>query len=248
MTSSTIGFRMLRGGRTTPLWLQLKHALRDLVAFDLRPGDRIPSEAEIGAHYGLSRITVRQAITALVEEGLLHRQHGRGTFVRFARQDVPLSDPAHFLATGFDMADPADIVVHEAGRTACPYWLAARLGVSEGAQLHKVRKILVQQGRPSAFRTSFVPAALAPDLLEADLRPPLYLVLQNVFGLAAHDAEERIEVIAADEFRAGLLGVGLREPLVLMERVAFLESGEAIECARTFYRADEFRFSRRLRG
>ena len=63
----------LRGTASTPLWLQLKHALRDLATFDLQPGDKIPSETELCEYYGLSRITVRQAISALVDEGLLQK-------------------------------------------------------------------------------------------------------------------------------------------------------------------------------
>ncbi len=62
-----------------------KHALRDLITFDLAAGDRIPTEAELCDHYHLSRITVRQAVTSPVDEGLLLCQQGRGTFVRIAR-------------------------------------------------------------------------------------------------------------------------------------------------------------------
>jgi DNA-binding GntR family transcriptional regulator len=247
MTTQIAIPRPLRGGPGAPLWLQLKHALRDMITFDLKAGDRIPTEVALCQRYGLSRITVRQAITSLVDEGLLHRQQGRGTFVRFARLDLPLSDPAHFLNMGFDLVDPGAILLHAAETTACPSWIAARLGIGEAALVHKIRKVLRRDDHPVAIRTSFVPRALAPDLLDADLHPSLHLILEARFGLVAHDAEENIEVIMADEFRSGLLGVPEREPLVLVDRVAYLASGEAIECARTYYRADEFRFSRRLR-
>lgn len=239
--------RPLRGGPAMPLWLQLKHALRDMITFDLGAGDRIPTEAEIGAHYGLSRITVRQAVTSLVDEGLLLRQQGRGTFVRLARREVPLSDAGHFLASAFDAAPPGRITVHAAETVPCPSWLASRLGVVTGAPVHKVRRLLERDGAVVAIRTCFVPAPLAPDLLGTDLVPPLHLVLEQVFGLVADEAEERLEVIRADTFRAGLLGVREHEPLVLTERIAFDASGHALECARTYYRADAFTFTRGLR-
>jgi DNA-binding GntR family transcriptional regulator len=229
-----------------PLWLQLKHALRDLVSFDLRPGDRIPTEAEIGAHYELSRITVRQAVTSLVEEGLLHRQQGRGTFVRARRQDAPLSDPGHFLTTAFDRA-AEDVTLHAAETVPCPDWVAQKLAIAAGAAIHKLRRILHRDGAPVAIRTSFVPAALAPDLLGARLDAPVHVVLERVFGLEAQEAQERLEVIGADAWRASLLGVPEHVPLVLTERVAFDAGGRAIECARTYYRADAFSFTRTLR-
>lgn len=238
--------RALRGGPTIPLWLQLKHALRDLITFDLGPGDRIPTEAELCAYYGLSRITVRQAVTSLVDEGLLLRQQGRGTFVRLARREVPLTDPGHFLATAFDAAPPCVIRVHAAETVPCPSWVASRLGIAAGAPVHKIRRLHERDGVPLAIRTCFVPAALAPDLLGADLRPPLHLVLEQVFGLVAEEAEERLELIRADAFRAGLLQVPEHEPLVLTERIARDAAGRALECARSYYRADCFSFTRRL--
>ncbi|MDB5379967.1 MAG: GntR family transcriptional regulator [Rubritepida sp.] len=239
--------RPLRGGSAIPLWLQLKHALRDMITFDLGPGDRIPTEAELGEHYGLSRITVRQAVTSLVDEGLLHRQQGRGTFVRLARRDVPLTDHGHFLTSAFDGVPPGTITVHAAEAVPCPNWLASRLGIAAGAPVHKVRRLLERDGGVAAIRTCFVPVALAPDLLDTDLVPPLHLVLEQVFGLVAEEAEERLEMIRADAFRAGLLQVPEHEPLVLTERIAFDASGRALECARTYYRADAFSFTRSLR-
>jgi DNA-binding GntR family transcriptional regulator len=246
-TPGVLALRPLRGGPVVPLWLQLKHALRDLVSFDLQPGDRIPTEAEIGAHYDLSRITVRQAVTSLVEEGLLHRQQGRGTFVRARRQDTPLSDPAHFLATAFDRAAQAEVTTHAAETVPCPDWVASRLGIAAGAPVHKLRRLLRREGATVAIRTSFVPEALAPDLLDAPLDGPMHLLLERLFGLYAQEAQERLEVIGADAWRAGLLGVSEHAPLVLTERVAYDAAGRALECARTYYRADAFSFTRTLR-
>ncbi|WP_043837875.1 GntR family transcriptional regulator [Muricoccus aerilatus] len=239
--------RPLRGGAAIPRWLQLKHALRDHLSFDLSPGDRIPTEAEIGAHYGLSRITVRQAVTSLVDEGLLHRQQGRGTFVRLARREAPLQNPGHFLSSAFDEGPPGAVRIHAAETVPAPNWVASRLEIATDAPAHKIRRLLERDGRPVAIRTSFVPLTLAPDLLSVDLSPPLHLVLEEVFGLIAREAQERIEVIRADSFRARLLTIAEHEPLVMTERVAADALGQAIECTRTYYRADGFSFTRTLR-
>ena len=111
---------------STPLWLQLKHALRDLVTFHLKNGDRVPSEAELCLSYRVSRVTVRQAITSLVDEGLLLRQQGRGTFVRSARITGPLAESPHLLLGGFDAAPPSQISVFSVEIVALPDWIAAR--------------------------------------------------------------------------------------------------------------------------
>lgn len=248
MTDRALTLRPLRPAASTPLWLQLKHALRDLITFELKPGDRIPSEAQLGDHYAVSRITVRQAITALVDEGVLHRQHGRGTFVLPARLAEPLAEPDHFLSGGFDGADQPHVAVYSRETVAAPDWIADKLGLPAGEEVHKIRKILSPDGgAPAAFRTTFVPRRLAPSLLEADLALPLHAVFESVYGLKPVQADETIEYIVADGFRAEILQLPEGHPLILVERIAFLDSGEAIDCARAYYRADRFRFSRRLK-
>jgi GntR family transcriptional regulator len=75
----------------------------------------------------------------------------------------------------------------------------------------------------------------------------VHLLLEQDFALAAESATERLEVIQADAFRAGLLGVPEHAPLVLTERVALDAAGRPIECARSYYRADAFSFTRVIR-
>lgn len=239
-------FRPLRPGASTPLWLQLKHAIRDMATFDLKPGARIPTEAELCEGYSLSRITVRQAIRALVDEGLLQRQQGRGTFVRAVRQAEPMANGAHFLASAFDTADRSEISFFSRETVPAPEWIAVKLRIDAGTAVHKFRKVLTRDHRKLAFRTTYVPERLLPNLLEVDLVPPLHWTLEGQFGLHLQDADETIEFLMADQFRADMLGVRNEHPLILVERVVHLDSGEPVECSRTYYRADEFSFHRRI--
>ena len=126
-------------------------------------------------------------------------------------------------------------------------WIAAKLSIPAGEDVHKIRKVLSAEGFPVAFRTTFVPKRLAPGLLESDIAPPLHVLLEGRYRLRPTEAEEMIEFIVADEFRAEMLQVPLGHPLVLVERLVYLDSGDAIECSRAYYRADRFRFHRRLR-
>lgn len=238
--------RPLQRNLSVPLWLQLKHALRDSITFDGQPGDKIPTEAELCSHYGLSRVTVRQAITSLVDEGLLVRRQGKGTFVSDGRLAEVLSEQDHFLLSGFDAHPRGDISVHSVETVPVPEWIAARLRLEPDSPVFKVRKVLTTRGEVVAFRTTYVPVAAVPDLLVADLSVPFALTFEDRFGLRLAGAEETIEFIIADEFRAGMLGVPVNHPLILVERVVGLDTGQAVECSRTFYKADRFRFRRHL--
>ena len=237
----------LRPAIGAPLWLQLKHALRDLVTFHLKPGDRIPPEPELCSHYGLSRITVRQAITALVDEGLLNKQQGRGTFVLAPRLAQQLVDAQHFLSSGFDAEPAENVTLYSAENMPAPDWLARKLGIAAGEDVFKIRKVLALPGTgPIAYRTTFLTAALVPNLTQRDLSPPMHAVLERSYGLDLASADEIIEFIVADEFRASMLNIKTEHPLILVERILYLESGQAVDCSRAYYRADRFRFEHRL--
>ena len=238
--------RPIRRELSTPLWLQLKHALRDMLTFDLRPGDQFPTEVQIGEAYNLSRVTVRQAITSLVDEGLLERRQGRGTFVLSVRLAETLSAFRPFLLNGFDAVDPADITVHNVETVPVPDWIGAKLGLGRQEQVFKIRKVLTLAGERVAFRTSYLPQAAVPRLLEADMRPPLIVTLEQQFGFRLVRADETIEFIVADEFRSEMLGVAVNHPMILVERVVGASTGHVIKCSRTYYKADRFRFRRSL--
>lgn len=238
--------RPLRGGPGAPLWLQLKHALRDLIAFDLRPGDRLPAELSIAAHYGVSRVTVRQAVEALADEGLLTRRRGVGAFV--AQPRLGTAEAGDFLGGGFDAAPTDEIAVVLVEQTPAPGWIADRLQTPPDALLWKLRTLWREGGAPAAARTSFAPRRLAPALNEGrDLRAPLHRILARDFGCEADAAEETIEHIVADAFRAGLLGVREGASLMLVERLVRDRMGRPLMLSRTYFRADRFRFTRTLR-
>lgn len=234
--------RPIHRSGSTPLWLQLKHALRDLITFDLQPGDKIPTEAQLCDAYALSRVTVRQAITSLVDEGLLERRQGRGTFVVSARLAETLFEQEHFLLSGFDAARPDDVEVFSRETVPVPEWIGAKLGLAANAMVFKVRKLLTAESERVAFRTTYIPVAIAPGLLETDLHRPLILTLERVFRIRLASAEETIEFIVADEFRADMLSVAETHPLILVERVVTCALGRGVECSRTYYKADRFRF------
>ena len=238
--------RPIQRNGSTPLWLQLKHALRDLITFDLRSGDRIPTEVQLCDAYALSRVTVRQAITALVDEGLLERRQGRGTFVVSARLAEPLFEQDHFLLSGFDASPLESIAVFSRETVTVPEWIGAKLGLSPDAQVFKIRKVLTADAKPAAFRTTYIPVDVAPGLLEAELQLPLILTLERSFNIQLASADETIEFIVADEFRADMLEVPENHPLILVERVVTCALGRGVECSRTYYRADRFRFRHRV--
>ena len=239
----------LRQDTRTPLWLQLKHALRDHITFHLSPGSRIPSESELCRQYGLSRMTVRQAITALVDEGLVGRQQGRGSFVLPTRLTIPPRTNAHFLDDGFEAMEGLSIQVVIVACEPPPRWIGERLGLDQKESAHKFRLTLEDEENANdvlASRTIYVPEHVAPSLHELVLTTPTYRILEEKFDLWPTTAEETLRLIPADQLRADMLRIEPGTALILVERVVFLSSGEPLEYARTYYQAERYRFEHKL--
>jgi DNA-binding GntR family transcriptional regulator len=231
-----------------PLYVRLKMALRDLIGKGLRPGDRLPSESELCQEYGLSRITVRQALDALAKEGAIERKQGRGTFVAAPKRDEPVvyfgsfteevAADGHRGSTRLVSAEIVEADARVAGRLAIPLHRPA----------WKIRRVRMRDGEPVCYQVSYVPQALLPEVSRAELRRgSLYDRLERTLGEPLSEAEETIEAMLADPYRAALLEVDLGAPLLVLERVVFARSGRTVEYNRSFYNALAVRFTLRSR-
>lgn len=195
------------------------------------------------ARTGLSRTTVRQGLDALANEGVIERRQGRGTFVaapKRAEAVVYFGTFAEELAADgrrgsarLVSAEVIDADSHIAGRL--------RLGLRQS--VWKILRVRLNDGQPSSYQVSFVPCALMPQMSPAERRlGSFYDRLERLLGEPLTDAEESIEALLADSYRAELLNVPIGVPLLVLERVVFSKSGRPVEYNRSFYDALMVRF------
>lgn len=204
---------------------------------------RLPSERVLAQWFAVNRLTVRQALRELIAQGYLYARFGRGTFVA-AR---PVHQPLQWL-TSFteDMAargmKASSRVLAQEIRPA-PADIAARLGIAPGVEVVRLERLRLADGEPMAIETAFLPHARCPGLLAFDFSQcSLYEVLRKHFGLRLDRAEQVLRAVVLPAREARLLGVSRGAPAFLLERTTFLDSGEAIEFVRSFYRGDRYQF------
>jgi GntR family transcriptional regulator len=166
-----------------PKYSQLREILLDLVETELDADQSIPSERELSARFGLSRMTVRQSVDHLVSEGRLYRVQGKGTFVARPKIEMPLrlaSFTQDMRARGLE---PGSRDLDRRTDSASAH-LARALQIAPGDPVHVIERLRTADGIPMAVERSHIPEAVAPGLVDASLAGrSLYDVLASSYGV-----------------------------------------------------------------
>lgn len=214
----------------------------------LGEGAPLPPERELAADYGVSRATVRQAISELVLDGRLSAHQGRGTFVAQPKLIHPLDLVSYTEAVRAMGREPGRRLVTSEELTAQAD-LAASLHIGADDKVVHLERVLLTDGEPTGLESTFLPAARFPTLLDVfDPTESLYRCLQEDLGIVFAEADERIETALASPREAQLLGTNPALPMLLLHRVSYDEEGVPIERVRTLYRGDRIGFATKLRG
>jgi GntR family transcriptional regulator len=229
-----------------PLYYQLRNALlQQIESGSLVPGDTLPTERELIDRFGVSRITVRQALNSLTADGLLYRQRGLGTFVRKNRIEQELSSLTGFseemLSRG--LVPGTKLISAETVTADSP--LAAKLSIAPGQKVFRMVRLRLADGEPMALDVSCVPADIGERLRREELEEALYTLLGRM-GIELDWGDQAIQAAPADDLMAHYLGVKKGTPVLLMERVVSATDGRVTEYSRTAYRSDRYTYRVRL--
>jgi GntR family transcriptional regulator len=230
-----------------PLYLQLQRRIADAIASGrLNAGDSLPPERDMAAMTGLSRVTVRKAVQALVASGKLLQRRGSGTFVA---PKVERLEQALSLLTSFteDMA--------RRGRSVESVWLSRALhapapeevmalGLGAGDRVARLERVRRSDGVPLAIERASLSSALLPD--PEAVGGSLYAVLETR-GLRPVRAVQRISAANLGLRDAELLGVAPGVAALRIERISYLPSGRVVEFTRSIYRGDAYDFAVELK-
>ena len=228
-----------------PYYRQLKEILRaDIEQRNLRPGDRLPGDHELCERYGVSRPVVRQALSELQYEGVLERIKGRGTFVvpQLTSQSLVQS------LTGLheDVAALGRTLRSEVRRlrvTTADGDVAARLEIPVGTAVVEIERLRFVDDEPWVYAISHVPAAMAPDLVDQDLREQsLYALLERRYGLRLTRSRRAVEAHCASTALARDLAIPRQGPVLKLTNVSFGADNRPVETFVAYHRGDRSRF------
>jgi GntR family transcriptional regulator len=240
--------RPLPGGYA-PLYARLRQAIHDrLRSGEWRPGDQIPTMRELGVAYGVSRITVVQALDELSREGLLIRWQGKGVFVGQPQADAPHMPLQSFTEETVGRGHtPSSRTLRLARETATPA-VSARLGLKPDEGVVLLERLRLIDGCPIALQHVYLPEHLVPGLVErSEPIESLYQVLAETYGVLPTNASESYEPIHLDPEQARLLETRAGALAFHIDRTTSDQHGRTIELSSSVLRGDRYEVRLNLR-
>ena len=227
-----------------PLWYQVAQSLRaEILSCRTIEARRLPTEAALAKQYGVSLITLRQALKSIEDEGLITRRRRLGTFVNpgaLAQRPLKLlgavetvfaqqaSEQTELLEIGDDVAVPPEL--------APPF--------DAGARVSFFRRLRRDHGEPVSYALNYVLPEHGKRVTAGQLaRAPMTQVLRRDLGVVIGRIENTLEARQASPEAARLLGCELLSPILFFTGVSFDRADRVIDVAQIHYRGDRYKFS-----
>ena len=240
----------LERGKPIPLYFQIAEEIRARIVQGIYScGEAIPTELLIQDEFEVSRETARKAVSVLINEELIVKVRGKGTFV--AQPKV-----VHRIGSVYGSSEeikarglvPSTKILG-IDRFAPPHNIQKEMQLSKTAEVVKATRLRFANNKPAAILTSYLPNDLIPGLSASKfLNGSLYKTLEKVYKLSIRDADEIIEAGIVDNEEAGYLEIEKNTPVLVVNRITYLENNRVIEKLKALYRSDIFKYQVKLRG
>jgi GntR family transcriptional regulator len=230
---------------TVPLHTQIQALLRERILSEQMKADQaVPSERELAEELKVSRMTVRQALTVLREEGLIYQKRGKGTFVSSLKMDIHTRNLDGFSDEMKRRGMTPKSRILQLGRENPASEILERLQLEPGSQVFCLKRLRLADGEPMSLETTYLPASPFPELDQFDFeKESLYQILEQKYDVKMYSAAEDLEAAVADRAISQQLEVKTNSPLLIVYRTVFAEGNLAIEYTKSIYRADRYRAS-----
>ncbi|MFD1429527.1 MULTISPECIES: GntR family transcriptional regulator [Lacticaseibacillus] len=227
----------------SPVYIQIHNQIRqDIEAGKWQIGDRIPSERDLAQSFSVSRMTLRQAIQTLVDEGILERRIGAGTYVANQKVQERVSGVTSFtdlmLAQG-KVPSSKTISYHVAKPSLSE---SEKLKLNDGDQILRMERIRFADEVPICFEVATVPYDLVKDFSKSEVTKSFYHALEKKGGFHIGGASQTVSAMLASERIAEYLDIKRGEAILRLRQISLLQDGRPFEYVRTQYVGERFEF------
>lgn len=222
-----------------PLYYQLREIIREKIKKGIwNVGDQIPNELDLADNYQVSRATVRQAILDLVQEGMLVRKKGKGTFVANPQFVNDLTINFYYPEEFGTKHVPVGKTVIEA-----PAWVASQLKIEEGTMIYEIVRIRLFNDEPAAVETMYLPVDSFPNLLDAQLEQRIFDLLASHLGITISSFITYVEPILLNSREAKLLQAEKTNPALKITKIGLDQGKNPFLMTVSVFRGDRYKLS-----
>lgn len=238
---------MLRD-KAIPLYYQLETVLRNkILAGGYGPEAALPSEDALAEEYRVSRITVRQALASLAQDGLVLRLRGKGTFVSAKARKLDLPRYTGSIEELMLMGLRTSTHILDSAWIDPPAHIRERLRL-RAEKVLRIEKVRRLEDRPFSYVLNFLPPAVGERLpMELVREKPMLLILEQDLGIRLSEADQAVQATLADTAIADLLAIRVGDPLLSAERIVYDVTKRPVEYVSSLYRADTYAFTMKLK-
>ncbi|KNZ42864.1 transcriptional regulator [Acetobacterium bakii] len=234
-----------------PLYIQLEELIRNNIESGMwKPNIAIPSESEMNRLYGVSRMTIRTACSQLVQDGILYRVPGKGTFV--AEPKIITESLAYMgfreqlERMGYEEITTELLNVSEKEAT---YGVAQRLRCQQGTLILEIERLRFLKGEPISLHYSRIPYALCKNLSDHALEEEqLCTILKKEYNLKPSRVSETLESVRASEKESQLFKVPRGYPLLVLEDILYDKDDQPYEYSKVVFRGDKIKLKYEYRN
>ena len=235
-------------GARVPRYHRIAEALRERIGSgQLAAGARLDNQRKLARSFGVTLMTLRQALELLERDHLITRRHGLGTFVAAPSIDYDILQLRRFAG---DLSAKGEHVATRLLGTrfaTADRRVAVALRLSPNARVLGLERLRLVDGHPMSLQRSFLPSPIGDEVVRADLAlTPLHQVLEFKLGVVITHARETVSAVRLGRREARDLGCRAGEPAFESERVSFNAAGAPIVFDRVFVPGDRFRITREL--
>lgn len=207
------------------------------------PNTLIPSENELAEEFNVTRITVRNAVKRLKEEGRIYTEKGKGSFVKAPCIEQSLFKFDSFGRNYTKQNFETETVVIDSKIGIQNEGIKSRLNIAGDQEIIEIIRLRKIEHSPVILEFSYIPLSLAPNILEIDLEnSSIYDLLEQKFGLKITRAKEYLSPDVTDGYESKLLEVAKKTPVFITDRITYSQGDLPIEYRRSIIRSDKFKF------
>lgn len=233
---------------SVPLYTQIREVLRaQILDGTYLPHQQMPSEGDMISLFDVSRITVRQALSDLQNEGLIFRIHGKGTFVSKPKAFQDLGRLQGFGEAMRRMGYETYSKVLSIKTVKADPQVAERLQLPKQAKVTELKRLRFLNREPISLDVTYLPCSIGARLAKEDLATrDIFVILENDYGMSLGHADMQIGSTLADEILAGQLRVEEGSPVLVIERITNTADGLPIDYEHLYFRGDAFQYKVRV--